>query len=213
MEKKNKNSIFSLVVSILSLAFMTIGTTFSFFTSVVKSNEDVEVKTANFKLAVDVTPLYNEKKIIPTNDQDITKAFYNKCIDDNEYGACYAYDIVITSEGDTQNIIASFKTEQQEGIKNLSYMVLDKDNKDEKGEYIIYGKPSLAPTLEYEKIGDEPIQLESGKTKNLILVIWLSNLEDQEQDDESDKWFKGHFLVNSTLGPKITGSLTASVNN
>lgn len=213
MEKKNKNSIFSLVVSILSLAFITIGTTFSFFSTVVKSDEDIKVEAANFKMSVNVTPLYNKKTIIPTNDKDIENAFYNECIDDNEYGACYAYDIAIIGEGNTQDIIANFKTEQQEGLKNLKYMVLDKDTKDENNKYKIYGTPTLAPTQEYEKIGDSPIRLESGKTKNLILIIWLSNQEDKPQDDETDKWFKGYFVVNSTLGPKITGSITASVNN
>lgn len=210
MEKKNKNSIFSLVVSILSLAFITIGTTFSFFTSVQRSDKDVEVKSANFKLAVDVQPLYDSKKIIPTNDNDIIKAFYNECIDDNEYGACYAYNIKITSEGDPLDVIGSFKT-KREGIENLKYMILDADNKDEKNNYLIYKEPGFTK-LEYEPIGNSFSFNKDNTTRNLILVIWLSNMG-EIQDEESNKYFTGYFLVNSTQGSKITGSITASVDN
>ena len=76
MDKKNKknNSIFSLVVSILTLAVITVGSTFAFFSSVVKSEKEVEVKSANFKLAAKIDPLYNSKEIIPTDDEDIMKS-------------------------------------------------------------------------------------------------------------------------------------------
>lgn len=213
MKENNKTSVFSLIISIISLAFVTIGTTFSFFTSVIKNTgEELKVETANFKLAVDVTPLYNSKKIIPTNDTDIIKAFNNECVDDNEYGACYAYNIKINSEGDPQDVIGNFKT-VRDGIDNLKYMILDADNKDENGNYLIYKEPDFTK-LEYEKIG-KPIHLEGKEkntTRNLILVIWLSNTG-KIQDEESNKFFTGYFTVNSTLGSKITGSLTASVDN
>lgn len=208
--KKNKNSIFSLIISILSLVFMTLGTTFAFFTSFIKSDNDaVEVKSANYKLSADITPLYNSKKIIPTNDTDIMKAFKQKCIDSKEFGACYAYNIKITTEGDPQDVIGylSFNAEE---LPNLKYMILDSDNLDENNDYLVYKEESYANS-ENKEIGDV-IHLENGKTRNLILIVWLSNLN-VPQNEEIAKSFTGHFTVNSTLGTKITGSLTASVNN
>ena len=74
--KKNKNSIFSLVVSILTLAAVTVGSTFAFFSTVIKPEKEIEVKSANFKLSASIKPLYNSMKIIPTEDDDIMKIFH-----------------------------------------------------------------------------------------------------------------------------------------
>lgn len=207
MDKKKKN--FSLIISVITLAFMTIGTTFAFFSTVMKSDEDVSVTAANYRLGLKVSPLYNEKKIIPTNDEDIFIALENECIDSKNYGACYAYNVEMKSEGETQDILGKIRVPNN-GIPNLKYMILDSDNKDENGNYIVY-KDMDYVSGEYESIGDV-INLESGKSRNFILVIWLSNLN-ENQDEETNKTFMVEMTINSTLGTKITGTISADVSS
>lgn len=206
--KKNKNSIFSLVVSILTLAAVTVGSTFAFFSTVIRPEKKVEVESANFRLAAEIKALYNSQKIIPTDDEDIMKAFDNKCIDYKGWGACYAYNLKITSEGDAQDVYAKVKF-LDDDLPNLKYLILDADNLDGNGDYKVY-KESDYTNNEFTQIGDE-IKLESGRSRNLILVVWLSNLNVPQE--ETGKSFTGYLTVDSTLGTKITGSITASVNN
>jgi len=206
---ENKKNNFSLIVSVLTLAFMTIGTTFAFFSSVIKNDEEVDVSAANYKLGLKVSPLYNEKKIIPTNDEDIFVAFENRCIDDQEYGACYAYNIEMHSEGETQDILGKIRV-PNEGFTNLKYMILDANKKDEDGNYVVYKEMDYV-SQEYEMIGDA-ITLESGQSKNYILVIWLSNLN-EKQNEETGKTFSVEMSINSTMGTKITGTISADVSN
>jgi len=188
---------------------MTIGTTFAFFSSVIKNDEEVDVSAANYKLGLKVSPLYNEKKIIPTNDEDIFVAFENRCIDDQEYGACYAYNIEMHSEGETQDILGKIRV-PNEGFTNLKYMILDANKKDEDGNYVVYKEMDYV-SQEYEMIGDA-ITLESGQSKNYILVIWLSNLNEKE-NEETGKTFSVEMSINSTMGTKITGTISADVSN
>lgn len=208
MNKKNKNSIFSLVVSILTLAAVTVGSTFAFFSTVIKPEKEIEVKSANFKLSASIKPLYNSMKIIPTEDDDIMKAFDNKCIDYKGWGACYAYTLTITSEGDAQDVYAKVKFDDED-LPNLKYLILDADNLDNDNNYSLY-KGIDYTTNEFTQIGDK-IHLDSGVSRNLILVVWLSNLNVPQE--ETGKSFTGYLTVDSTLGTKITGSITASVNN
>jgi len=203
-----KNNIFSLVVSILTLAIITIGTTFAFFSGILQRNDAVSVKSAEINFSFKVNPLYNEKNIIPTEDDDIFTAFYNNCIDDLEFGACYAYTINVINEGDQLDIMGRFKVSNDE-LPNLKYMILDADVVDENGKYAVYKGIEYAKT-EFESIGNI-IRLDRNETKNLILVVWLSNV-DKEQNKETGKTFLGTLTFDSTLGSKITGTITAIVN-
>ena len=184
---------------------MTFGTTFAFFSSTVKKNDALEVGSANYKLSLDSRVLYNEKTIIPTNDNDIMLALNNRCIDDLGFGACYAYTITMKSEGEDQEVLGKFQLLAEE-LPNLKYMILDADNMDDDGNYSIYKDIAFANS-EYETIG-EPIKLENGNVRSFILLIWLSNL-DNSQNKEAGKSFKGNITINSTLGSKITGTINA----
>lgn len=209
MNEIDKKNIFSLIVSVLTLAFITIGTTLAFFSTIVRSDEEIEVSSANFKLSAKVTKLYNSNKIIPTNDDDIMKAFDNECIDLYGWGACYAYNIEIKGEGDPQDVFGRLKFTDDE-LPNLKYLILDADNKDDEGNYLVYKNEDYTNS-EYVTIGDA-IHLENGISRNLILVVWLSNLN-RPQDEETNKRFEGHFTVESTLGTKITGMISAIADN
>jgi len=105
----NGNSSFSLIISILTLAIMTVGSTFAFFTTTVKKNQAVNVGSANFRLSVNIEALYNSKHIIPTNNEDIAKAVNNKCVDIRGYGACYAYLVNIENLGEDQELYAKLR--------------------------------------------------------------------------------------------------------
>jgi hypothetical protein len=196
--KNNIENKFYLLISILTFIFMVLGATFAYYTSNVKSNELVEVESTNLNTNLNITPLYNKESIIPTNDNDILKAFNNECIDDYGYGACYAYNIQIENLGVEQDLIGMFSL-KSETIKNLKYLILDADNNNE-----IY-KDITASSDTEEKIGDY-FHLDTGESKNLILIIWLSNLE-ENQDYDTSGVFTGEFSVNSTIGSKLTGTI------
>lgn len=198
MENVGENK-FYLIISILIFIFMVLGATFAYYTSTVKSNDVMEVTSANVTLNLSITPLYNEKSIIPANDTDIMTAFNNSCVDALGNGACYAYNVKVENLGDSQEVIGTFNL-TSETIKNLKYLILDADNDNE-----IYKDISNASNND-EQIGDS-FNLDTGESKNLILVIWLSNLT-EAQDYDASGVFNGSFTVTSALGTEITGTMS-----
>ena len=200
MDKRDKKGMFSLIVSILTLAIMTVGGTFAYFSSISKSSVNaVSVGSASYALNLTISALYNQKSIIPMDDSDAVKAFENGCVDDYDWGACYAYNLVFSCDEQEQDIVPSIKF-IREDIPNLKYMILDADD-----NYSVYKSASYAPS-NYENLSEDSIILQPGVDRTLTLVVWLSNLED-DQNDESGKSFTGMISVNSALGNKITGTL------
>jgi len=203
--ENNKESKFFIIVSLLTLIVMTFGATMAYYVSVIKSgDDDYDIKLASQAphLTLSISALYNSKKIIPTNDLDIFTALEHECIDKYDFGACYAYNIEIVNDSIPQDITGLFKMELSENIQNMKYMFLDADNNNE-----IFQDIDSAP-INFKEIGSS-IHLESGESKKLILIIWLSNL-DYSQDDETAGTFTGEFSVTST-GGRLTGTI-AGVN-
>ena len=201
MEKKNENNFF-IIISILTLLAMILGASFAYYASVVIPDDDyLDVASRNLELHLTITSLYTEKKIIPTNDFEIDTAFENQCIDIHDFGACYAYNIELNNVGVPQDVTGVFKLTSDK-LVNLKYMFLDADNENQ-----IFQDVSDA-SEEGVDVGDN-IHLETGESRHLILIIWLSNLEDI-QNDEIAGIFNGEFTVRSTYGSKVTGTISAA---
>ena len=189
------------VISVLTLIFIAIGGTFSFFTTYNGSNNGaVNSKASKIGANVLVSALYNDHKLIPMNDSDIMTAFSDeyKCVDINNYGACNAYTIDIENIGEEMDYFGTINFNIDD-ITNLNYMVLDEDN----NEYvpatrIVAGENmTLGPTFMLPKDG----------SRHFTLLMWLSNYE-RNQNDEASGTYSASVSFESFSGYKITGSIS-----
>ena len=157
-------------------------------------------------LNLGIEPLYNGKPLLPTNDEDIHKAFDNKCVDLYDSGACMAYTITIENLGYEQEGVATF-TAESESITNLKYMILDNEN-----DFAVLKGPTPAMNATgEEQLAGVPIKLEKDSDiKQITIVIWISNLN-EPQDEEQGASFTGQVSFESTVGAKITGTMNENI--
>lgn len=195
--KKNK---MLMIMSILLLIVILLGTTFSYFAAFVKGDRDIETFAANFGANVVISALYDENKLIPMDDSDVMTGYNNQCIDRYGYGACYAYNIHVENTGDKFSYVGSINFDVTD-IENLKYLVLDENNNKYVQDTFISGDD--------QTLGDS-FELDTGESRDFVLVIWLSNLEGPQEDQDAGGNFSASVTYESTYGSKITG--TFSVN-
>ena len=197
---KPNNSL--MVMSVLSLFIILLGSTFSYFNISARSNpNDMSLTAMNFDTSVEVTALHNDKSLIPMDDSDVMKAYSQNCIDDDGYGACQAYNIEITNNGLTNNYDGIIKFTVND-IVNLKYLVLDEDNDVYVPQDDVVDGTDLT-------LGDE-FSLDTNESKNFVLIIWLSNLEESQNSYDGHGVFSAVVTYKSTSGSKITGTFSVS---
>ena len=196
--KKNK---LLMIVSILLLIIMLLGTTFSYFAAVTRSNENIDVIAANFGFKVEVSALYNENKIIPMDDEDVMIGYNDQCVDIDGYGACYAYNIHIENTGDKFNYVGTINFNVTD-IENLKYLVLDEDNNK-------YVDDTAILSGDDQSLGNS-FELDTGESRDFVLVIWLSNLAGPQDDQDAGGNFSASVTYESTYGSRITGTFSVS---
>lgn len=207
MNKEDKRGIkinvYSLI-SILTLLVMGIGSSLAYFNAHMSNYESDEISVSSINLVVNlkIKPIYTEMLLLPTNDEDIYKAFGNKCFDYVGNGACLAYEVEIENIGQENSGFLTFKYDSNE-ITNLSFMVLDAEDNS-----IVLQEPTSASN-EDVIIGDA-IQMESNENKKVIIVLWISNL-DKPQNEEQGGTFTGSVSFNSSFGAKITGTMNKTI--
>ena len=197
------------IISVLTLIFMGIGTTFAYFSARVtaENSENISVSTIEVVMNLKIGPLYNGKPILPTNDEDIFKAYENKCVDSYGNGACFAYTVELENMGYPQEGIAVFNATSNDGIRNLKYMVVSLEEEYE----VLKGPTNAMNATEEEQIeGGIPIKLGSEDSKKIVVVVWISNLN-KPQDEEQGATFEGQVSFTATSGAKITGTMTENV--
>lgn len=195
--KKNK---MLMIMSILLLIIILLGTTFSYFAAFVKGDRDIETFAANFGANVKITKLYGDNSLIPMDDSDVMTGYNRNCLDSKGYGACYAYNIHIDNTGDKFSYVGSISFDVND-IENLKYLVLDENNNKYVEDTLISGDD--------QTLGDS-FELDTGESRDFVLVIWLSNLEGPQDDQDAGGNFSASVTYESTYGSKITG--TFSVN-
>lgn len=195
--RKNK---IMMIISILLLIIMLLGTTFSYFAASAKADQNIDIVAANFDAGVTISEFYGGKSLIPMNDSDVMTGYNNQCVDDLGYGACYAYNIHVENTGDKFSYVGSIDFDVTD-IENLKYLVLDEENNKYVEDTLISG--------EDQTLGDS-FELDTGESRDFVLVIWLSNLEGPQDDQDAGGNFSASVTYESTYGSKITG--TFSVN-
>lgn len=186
----------------LALVFLALGATFSFFTSNVRSSEGA-VRTASAVVGIDlfVNPKFVGKELIPMYDTDLDKAYSQECIDDNNYGACQAYDIHIVNRGERLEYAGSVTFSINE-ITNLNYKILDSDGNTYVGNTRITTDTPL--TLGPSFILDE------GATKDFVMLIWLTNYDRDQNEEDLAGTYGASITYEALNGTIITGSIAGS---
>lgn len=204
--KKEKYKTFIIVTSFISIIILLIGTTFSYFTISAKSKHDaVLVEAEKVMLGLGVSPLYTGYKLIPTDDEDIMKAYNQKCIDDYKNGACLAYGLEIFNYSKAYPITGRIDF-TVEGIENLSYIVLDEEENVYQPKTSITGDTtamSLGPSFKLNDATDL-----NPTSRKFILIVWLTNLKDKDQSDfDAGGSFSAKVTYESIYGGKLTATV------
>ena len=204
--KQNKINVFLLVTSILSTFILLIGATFSYFSTRNMSKMNaLSVEAGKVRLGLGVSPLYTGYKLIPTNDSDIMTAYNQQCLDDYGYGACLAYEFEVYNFNLKQDVIGKIDF-NVEGIENLSYMVLDEN------DTIYLDKTSVGNGITKDLPLGEHFILEdatelNSKSKKFKLIIWLTNLEQDQNDTDAGGQFSATITCNSVYVGKLTATI------
>lgn len=204
--KQTKINVFLLVTSILSTFILLIGATFSYFSTRNMSKMNaLAVEAGKVRLGLGVSPLYTGYKLIPTNDSDIMTAYNQKCLDDYGYGACIAYEFEVYNFNLKQDVIGKIDF-NVEGIENLSYMVLDEN------DTIYLDKTSVGNGITKDLPLGEHFILEdatelNSKSKKFKLIIWLTNLEQDQNDTDAGGQFSATITFSSVYGGKLTATI------
>lgn len=192
------------LISILTLIVMGVGSTFAYFNAhMAESNMDnISVSAINLKMELRIIPRYFELLLLPTKDEDIEKAFENKCLDYVGNGACLAYDIEIENIGQPQEGYLTFKYESEQ-IRNLKFIVVDTDDDNK-----ILQPPTLAS--EIDTVLEGLIKLDSNQNRRVTIVLWISDLN-VAQDEEQGGTFTGFVTFNSSVGARVTGTMNKTI--
>ena len=198
-----KGNKFLSIISVLSLIFILIGTTFSFFSVVNGSSEGAVTSqsAASVGLSVTVSLLYDGHALIPMNDSDIYKAYANECVDLADYGACQAYTIDVENIGESYDYQGSINFNIG-NITNLNYIILDENDE----EY--YPATRIVSGTDMS-LGDA-FTLAANETRQFKLLIWLSNYERNQNDEDAGGTYNALISFESVNGYKITGSISGS---
>lgn len=150
-------------------------------------------------------------KLIPTRDEDIMTAYLNNCIDDYGYGACNVFNFTLSNFSYKQDVVGmiSFKVNN---IKHLSYMVLDEND----NIYLDKTSVNVEETNDLS-LGDNFILEEGSSTtptsRNFKLVVWLSNIEEAQDDDDAGGSYSASVKYYSVLGSELTGTVNGVGSN
>lgn len=198
-----KNNKFLMIISVLLMIVMLIGATFSFFVVSVTSNNKLAAEAATFGSSVEIASLYTGKDLIPMDDSDVDIAYndINKCVDIHGYGACQAYTISVSNSGDSTSYTGTIKFDLS-GVSNLKYLLLDEDGNK-------YVDKTLIIADTDQSLGDT-FTLPRNGSKTFRIIIWLSNISGEQNDQDAGGSFSAAVTYVSTSGSRVTGTFSGN---
>lgn len=204
--KQNKVNIFLLITTIFSTLILLIGATFSYFSTRNMSKMNaLAVEAGKVRLGLSVSALSTGHKLIPTNDSDIMTAYKQNCIDDYGNGACSLYEFEVYNFNKSQDVIGKIDFNVSK-IENLSYMILDEnDNVYLSKTSVPNGETKDLPLGEHFLLG-EATEL-SSTSRKFKLIIWLTNLEEDQNDIDAGGCFSAVITFSSVTGGRLTATV------
>ena len=192
------NKYFGIVISILTLIVAMIGATFAYFSATLKGDNDVETQAFKFSLNMSVTPEFGGKGLIPMDDADLSKAYANKCVDNSGNSACTAFRISLANNGDDLNLTGIMDFNKQD-VVNMSYAIMDSDGN-------IYKEATSTGDGNNLSLGNS-FDLKKGEVKDFILVIWLSNLDKEQDEEDASGSFSASITYQAIDGSKLSANI------
>lgn len=215
---KKKGYILYTILMITILTTSIIGSTYAYFTATTSSSSNsVKTKSTIYKISMNINPIYDGFSFIPMNDTDALKAVKNKCKDKYDRGACSAYKILVYDYDENLNYISGYMNITTENMKNISYMMLEKTdeyNEDncvqiEEKNYCVVKEATKAFEEENLSIGDS-YQVSGLKEKELILVIWLTNLNESQNEFDVGS-YQATVTIQAGNGGEVKGTIASAV--
>lgn len=217
MKKNFKYTYILILISVVIIS--SIGATYAYFaTSSGSKKADITTSSEGYNISMKITPVYDGFSTIPLDDENVIKAINNKCKDKYNRGACSVYSIKIDGYDENLDFISGIMNTTTNNIENLSYMVLEeKDNTQEQNCVVINDK-SYCISKEATRIivntdlslGDK-YDVTGTTEKNFLLVIWLSNIE-MNQNENDIGTFQASITFSMGNGGQIKGTIVASGN-
>ncbi len=214
---KKRRSLYLLIL-IIVLITSIIGSTYAYLTAKVESAANsISTSSSTYSLSMNITPIYNDFRVIPMNDTDIIKALKNKCKDKYNRGACSLYKINIDGYDTKLKTLTGKMDVELINIVNLSYMffeekdeVINEDRCISVDEKIYCISKEATPVLEGKNLDLGSYNIENSTEKNFLLALWLTNLEESQNNyDLGDYNAKITFSMGD--GGSITGNIAASI--
>lgn len=213
---KKINGIY-LIIACFAISIMTIGATYAYLTATTaSSDEDIKTNSTSYNISMDITPIYEGFTIIPMNDNDAPKAIINKCKDKYGRGACFAYNIRVYGYREDLSHISGYMDITTNNMQNLSYMVFEESSLNEEGcveveenNYCTSKTQTAMNDGIHLSLGDS-YQVFGKQETNLLLVIWLSNLNENQNNIDIGS-FNASVTIQAGNGGEITGTIASAI--
>lgn len=212
-----KDKIIGTICLVLGIiVIVSTGTSFAYFTASAEGNEkDITGTTINFDVDLTVEPIYSADQLVPLENELISDAVNNNCVDQSnfKYQVCSLYKITLTNNGDAQ--ILNGHITSSEGTNyitdHLKGQLFNSDLTETISGVLTLTDNEQINTEDkrYFHIDDKNLySTELTTTKTLYLAIWLTETHDY-QDDDYDKDFVGKIAFESINGEMVSATFNA----
>ena len=201
-----------------AIAITTIGATYAYFTGSTQSTSNsVRTGSTIFSISLDITAKYSDFSIIPMNDEDVYKALKNECKDKYDRGACSAYILRVYGYDESLEYISGKMDITTNNMENLSYMVLEETDEYDENSCVRIDEEIYCTSVNTTPMGlgtnlplGSSYNVEGLSEKKLLLVIWLTNLnENQNLTDIGN--YNATVTVSAGDGGEIKGTIAGAV--
>ncbi len=200
------------------LAIVTMGSTYAYLTTTTNSIENsVTTGSTSYSISMNITPIYSGFSFIPMNDTDVMKALRNKCKDKYDRGACTAYNINVFGYSEELSHISGKMDIETTNMENISYMVLEESEEIDENECIEIEEKNYCISKETTPMGEgknlsigDAYNVYGLTEKNLLLVLWLSNLNERQNEKDIGN-YNATITVFAGNGGEITGTIANAV--
>lgn len=198
------------------IIIVSTGTSFAYFSATVEgSGDDITGTTMNFDVDLKVEATYTADQLVPLEDNLISAAVNNKCVDTSKYNyqVCSLFKITLTNNGDPQ--ILNGHITAAEGTNyitdHLKGQLFNSDLTETVSGVLTLTDPEEINLEEkrYFKIDDTNLFTTEITNENILyLAIWLTETHDYQNDDYN-KDFIGNIAFESISGEKVTSTFTS----
>ena len=196
-----------IVVVIFSLVLLSVVGTYAFFsTEAGSTNGALSASTAKFTISLDVRGVYTNIDLIPMDDNLVLTGYDNNCVDDNSYNVCQVYSITLKNNsgtGQDERLLGTINFNLNQ-IKNLSYVLID-ENKN------FYTEPTEVYGADKLSLGNY-VNLRDGDSKIFYLIIWLSDNDDNQTNDDAGGRFDASVTYTGITGDNLSSMITGTIN-